>query len=439
MSYRIGFHGCAHLGYSAQNIRRDKSTGWDLRAIDGHVALHQTYEQMLTADVRGVFNGGDVFHWSNPVPRDVAIAIALDDLRAATPTADDENRWARFNTGNHDVGGGSAVSAAAMMHRPTVDALAVFRGNDSELGPLPGVYEVHQPDPDVPVLLHIVSHDGLVPGQGVDPQPIGGYVNVLTAHGIFLGDERMRDMVEAHGEQRLIPRSWADRGWDAVILSDLHTMGPVPGYGERGRGQVWYTGSAVRRGFSDSEGTRGWLLLELADDGTVSITPQPIWQRPQLDLPVIDGSEMTGNEINDLVTERLSASSWWDDRAADLTGDGGYLLRQVIRNVPPVLRRTLNTYLARWDALAKNAGDGACWWEATIHTTATSPVTDAGTQRTLTQRIGDYSADLADRAAGNGKVAAVLAGISPKHRDHILHQSRQLVAAGADVDDNPGH
>lgn len=209
MTYRIGFHGCAHLGYSAQNIRRHRSTGWDLRAVDGHVALTQTYEQMLAADVRGIVNGGDVFHWSTPLPRDVALAISLDDLRASTPTSTGEWRWARFNTGNHDVGGGSAVSAAATMHRPTVDAFTVYRGNSSEMGPLPGIYEVHQPDPDVPVLLHIVSHDGLIAGLGVDPQPVAGYVNILTAHGIFLGDERMRQMIEAHGEQRVIRRNWA--------------------------------------------------------------------------------------------------------------------------------------------------------------------------------------------------------------------------------------
>ena len=106
----------------------------------------------------------------------------------------------------------------------------------------------------------------------------------------------------------------------------------MPGYGpaDRERGQVWYTGSAVRRGFSDSVGPRGWLLVTLNDDGTVVVTTRPVWQRPQHELPVINAAGLTAAEVDEQVTTHLGVSSWWDPASAELTGDGGYILRQRI-------------------------------------------------------------------------------------------------------------
>ena len=72
-------------------------------------------------------------------------------------------------------------------------------------------------------------------------------------------------MDPAHGEPRIIPADWFDRGFDAYPISDYHTMGFVEG---RAGGSNWvaYTGSAVRRGWSDDECDRGWLKINLLGD-----------------------------------------------------------------------------------------------------------------------------------------------------------------------------
>ena len=430
MTYHIGYRGCQHLGYAARNMRMHNDTGWNLRVVDGHVAHELTMRDMLAAGVSGVFDGGDIAHWSQPENRDINHMRVVDDLRVEAVGPDGWAPWYRGNTGNHDVGAVSAISAASALHRPALEAQVVYPGNQSTAGPLPGLYEVHQPDPTVPLYLHVVSHNGLLAGQGVNPEPIPGGVNLLSAHGIFTGDPRQRDMLESHGEQRVVPTSWVDRGWDAVLLSDLHTLGPVPGYGpaDRDRGQVWYTGSAVRRGFSDAVGPRGWLLVTLHDDGTVAITARPVWQRPQHELPVINAVGLTTAEVDEQVTAHLGASSWWDPVSAELTGDGGYILRQRITGVSPSLRRSLNGSTGRWADLAKGSGLGAAWWDVPFESAVTATSASSTGQRTVTNRISDFSSDLADRVGGTGKVAALVAGIAPQDRDDVISAARAYLS-----------
>lgn len=429
MTYTIGVRGCQHLGYTAPTMRMH-STGPNLRAIDGYVAHRATMQSMLDAQVDGIIDGGDLAHWSVPVPRVYQTATDVDDMRVNSPRADDQWRWYRGNTGNHDAGAGTAVSAAVALHRPTLDAHVVFPGNQSPFGPLPGLYEVHQPDPDVPLFLHIVSHNGLAAGTGVDPQPIKGGINLLFAHGIFVGDPRMRVMLESHGEQRIVPVSWVERGWDQVLLSDIHTLGVVPGFDDPDGCQVWYTGSSVRRGFSDTEGDRGWLKVTI-DEATsrVTVQPQTVWQRPQTDLPIIDAAGLTSTEVDDMVSEALGRSDWWDAESADLTGDGGHILRQRIVGVTPTLRRALTPLFGRWESLAKRDGQGAAWWKAELATdTAGDATSTGGVSRTITSHVVDFAADLLERSHGDGKVAATLASLPPKDRDTVLAAAHHLLA-----------
>ncbi|GAA3143289.1 hypothetical protein GCM10020255_020610 [Rhodococcus baikonurensis] len=90
------------------------------------------------------------------------------------------------------------------------------------------------------------------------------------------------------------------------------------------------TGSLIGRGFSDEICARGWLLLELTTDGRVTVTPQYVWRRPQIDFDTIDARGKTIEQINTIIRERLAESDWWDDESAEISGDGGYILRQKI-------------------------------------------------------------------------------------------------------------
>lgn len=401
--YTIGVRGCQHLGYQPTGMRLDQETRWNQRITDGHYAHKATMQAMLEAGVDGIIDGGDLTHWSRPLPRDVEIANRVDDLRV------DAGVWAIGNSGNHCAGGGNDLSAMGVMHRPSLGISAVYpdpsRGPGEGTGPYPGLYEIHTADttPALPegLALHFVSHYGLARdladhGVHIDPTPLPGHVNLFFSHGVFHADERLYNCVDPHGEERPIPGEWATRGWDAMILSHYHTMGPVPGYGDGDRGQVWYTGSSLRRGFSDEPGPRGWVKVVVHDTGKVTITQETIWQRPQFDLPVIDAAGLSVQDLDDLITQHLAEVPHDDAHSRQLTGDGGAIIRQTITGTTVAQRQGLNGLRTRFASLT---GDAAWWGINPInkaHARAAGP--RAAGDRSITSRIADFAAEVTARA-----------------------------------------
>lgn len=402
--FTIGACGDQHLGYAPAGMRHNKTTGWNQRIVDGHIAHQLTMQSMIDHGVKLITDGGDLMHYNKPLPRDVEVANRVDDLRAkaAIPGVG--------NSGNHDAGGGNDISAAGVMNRPGMGWLAVYpdpqRALGNGIGPLPGLYEVHQAasNPWIPegIALHMVSHYGLSrtladQGVNVDPQPIPGMVNLLFCHGVFSADDRLYRVVNPHGEERPVPGDWAVRGWDAMILSHYHTLGAVPGFGDHERGQVWYTGSSLRRGFSDEAGMRGWLKISIHDTGHVTIDPVPIWQRPQYDLDPIHAADLSVADLDDRITANLAQVAFTDDESATLTGDGGAIVRQKIIGATFAQRQGLAALRGRYATLAAAAAHwtGAQFVDNTVITLPDMPATGGGWG--LAHRVNDFTADLRDR------------------------------------------
>lgn len=400
--YVIGVRGCQHLGTATNGMRNNKQTRWNQRIVDTHVAHRLTMESMIEHGVAGLVDGGDLTHFNKPHPRDVAAANAVDDLRAMAGI------WGIGNSGNHCAGGGSDISAMGVMHRPALGMLAVYPdpNRSAGVGPFPGLYEVHTSEtvPGLPegIALHLVSHFGLSKyladaGIVVDPQPLPGMVNLLFSHGTFESDERLYACINPHGEERPIPREWVERGWDATILSHYHNLGPIPGFGDGDRGQVWYTGSSLRRGFSDEAGGRGWVKVSIADTGHVRVEPVLIWQRPQVDLPAIDATGLTVADLDDLVTSHLSEVDMHDPATEALTGDGGAIVRQLVTGATPAQRRGLSDLRGRYLNLT---GDAAHWtglvYERSNNPKLT-PAPGAEGGRDMSSRVTDFTADLSAR------------------------------------------
>ena len=367
--YKLAVMGCQHLGYRQNSMNRTID-GINIREKDGYLAHNLILDAALAEGVSGIVDGGDLYHHEHPSNRAVNESLAADNKRVDT-TVDGLPVWRITNGGNHDNGAATHVSAVSHIHRAHLDSRAVYpeanKPETDQVGPYPGYYEVHQPDPDLNLYLHIVSHNGLDPkladaGIIIDPHPIDGAVNLLFAHGIFSADGRLFGADDRHGAERVIPEDWATRGFDHLLLSDYHTPGPIPGFGPdtRQRGQVWMTGSAVRRGFSDEESPRGWLLVTLNDDGTVTVELKTIWQRPQIDFDPIDARNMSAAEIDELVRTRLANQDMWDEDSYHLTGDGGYILRQRIEHTTPHQRRALAAARREWAAAAADAA----YWSA---------------------------------------------------------------------------
>lgn len=417
MALVLGVRGCQHLGYAAAGMRLNKRTRWNQRVVDGHYAHRATMASMIDHEVDGMIDGGDLTHWNKPLPRDIEHANRVDDLRHGA------NIWGLGNSGNHCAGGGFDISAMGMMHRPSVGMHTVYPDptrDGAGVGPHPGLYEIHDQSsiPQIPegIALHMVSHYGLSRHLGninIDPQPIPGKLNVLFAHGTFAADERLFHCLNPHGEERPIPPEWVRRGWEAVLLSHYHSLGPIPGFDDQPRGQVWYTGSSLRRGFSDDAGARGWLKVTLDDSRPPSIETVPIWQRPQHDLPVIDADGLSVADIDDLVTDHLAAIELTDDVSAEHTGDPGAIVRQRLTGTTPAQRTALRELKGRY----LNLTAGAAWWSGLTYDRATDPsVPNHSVGRELASAATDFSADLRGRFNRlSGRV-----GISDRRRESVL-------------------
>ncbi|WP_347956207.1 metallophosphoesterase family protein [Gordonia aichiensis] len=424
--FSLGFYGCAHLGYRMSGMARQHPSGLNIREVDGYAAYEQVMAGMIAAGVDVIVDGGDTFHTHTPTPRSIDEALRIDDLRVA---AEIERIT---NSGNHDAASSTQVSAVASVHRPTLGSRAVFprqeRNGDDAVGPWPGLYEVHQPNPDLPLYLHVVSHYGLNPrladrGIDIDPQPVPDAVNILVAHGIFSADDRLFGADDRHGATRIIPSEWVDRGFSASILSDYHTPGPIPGFGpdDRKAGQVWMTGSVIGRGFSDDICTRGWLLVELGEDGYVTVTLKPVWMRPQRDFEPIDCTGSSVADINELVHRRLAEQDWWDDQSAEITGDGGWILRQQLIGATPTQRHGVRALAGEWSAAAGQAA----YWGVSFAGNALRDAVDGGEHpdrkigRNSGGRAFSYIDDFTSRR-DHGRVAAVIAGASNEVREAAL-------------------
>lgn len=400
--YVLGVRGCQHLGYKPAGMRLNPDTTWNQRIVDGHIAHELTMKAMLDAGVDGIIDGGDLTHWAHPATVDIEVANRVDDLRV------DAGIWAVGNSGNHCAGGGRDLSAMGVMHRPALGINAVYpdpkRGPGDGIGPHPGLYEIHTQasNPAIPagLALHLVSHYGLAKGLEahgitVDPQPLHGHVNLFFSHGTFAADDRLYHCIDPHGEERAIPYEWATRGWEAMILSHYHTLGPVQGFDHGTTGQVWYTGSSLRRGFSDGPGPRGWVKVLVHDTGRVEITAEHIWQRPQHDLPVIDASGLTVSEIDELVTGNLHGIELFDPDTHNLTGDGGAIVRQLVTGTTVTQRQGLAGLRPRFASLTQDAA----WWALQpVNNAPTAPAVGDRNQRDLTARITDFGGEVRRRA-----------------------------------------
>lgn len=434
---KIGFYGCAHLGYRMGAMNRSHPSGLNLREYDGYYAHQTIVEEMLNSGVDGIVDGGDLFHVEHPPVRATAEALHVDDLRVAAGADQGRSIWRRTNGGNHDNGASTATSAVSHINRVALDSLAVYPHSGTNIGPHPGLYEIHQPNPEKPVYLHIISHNGLdgalaERGIAIDPQPIPGAVNILVSHGIFSADGRLFGACDRHGAERVIPAEWADRPWATVILSDYHTLGPIPGFGpddDRDGPEVWMTGSGVRRGFSDEDADRGWLEVTVDDLGGATVTPHPIWQRPQVDFPAIDARGMAVADIDALVRQRLSSQPMTDADTAERTGDGGVILRQNIAYTTQAQRQALAGARREWALMAQDAA----FWAAPYpnpQTTEVSPGESPEGADTFDPSCLDFAAEFMRRVNTGGTVTNTLSQVEGEGddvREAIIAKTRNTL------------
>ncbi len=287
--YRIAFFSDTHLGYAAR-CRSHPQSGLNMRVRDGFLGLRETIDQILERDdIDVVVHGGDLFHRSHP---DVAsISWARTQLQRLT----DRGIPVVLNTGNHDF----ANDRGKMPATAAVNA------------PKDGLTAVTQPYVALQVAdgltVHTVSHVGLAAAERAIPEPVDGDVNVFTAHGAAqVPGHPIFACIDSPGEA-VIGYDVLSLPWNGTLLGHYHGMGPLPGFADGGTRQAWYAGSLLRRGFSDPEGGRGWLLVTVEANGEVSYERQYVRQRPQFDFPVVDAAGLTAGEVEERIRAHIAA------------------------------------------------------------------------------------------------------------------------------------
>lgn len=390
-SYRIGFMADNHLGYNAK-CRTHAASGLNMRVRDGYLALRERITQMIEAEVDLVIDGGDLFHRSWPNVSD--IVWAQQQLRrlheAGIPVVG--------NTGNHDASSERGKTpATGSVHDPA-------RGLEFVTEPYRAVRPVEG------LTIHAVSHYGLAQSERLIPEPVDGDINIFTTHGAAMvpGHEVFL-CVDSPGEQPIGLDLLLDDRYAAKLLGHYHGMGEV-------MDDVWYAGSSIRRGFSDPEGGRGWLQVDIDASGAVSVEKKFISQRPQHDLPRIDATGMTGAQVEEAVRANLDA--------VDL---GDAIVRQVVLNCDTATRRGINQ-----PAIGDLTRDTLMWMpDFRRPETSTVEQVDPETGETETVALDEGDSLI---AAGSTDLPAVYAGWVDRYADaaHLAETLKPVVATEGD-------
>lgn len=414
--------GCAHLGYAPKGLRRTLDDGTNVVAADGYTAYRTVMTEVAelsdaTDHPVAMIDGGDLFHKPHPTPADVAVALDGDAARIAAGVP-------RFDIpGNHDRTSAAGVPATAVMASqtdchvvaPTPTGTPDTDREDRQVV-APGLYEVwtlEDPTDGTRVHLHLVNEQALAPAAsdmepGVDPRPLGEGINVLVTHGIIPsadglmyhhgGDER--------GGERVIPADWFDRGFTLAILSDFHS--PTAG---TDHGTPWfYTGSLVRRGFSDAECERGWFSVDFRSDGAFNIELHPVAQRPAFDLDV----DVTGMDA--------AGASAAVAAAVSSVPDTGAIIRVTVTGSTPEVSEALN---GQRDSMERNLAPEALSLRIRV----------SGTAETISEVLesmptfGDETAAQALRRMASDGVLPELEGLDPAEVAAILDACESAIPA----------
>lgn len=313
-----------HLGY------RDRSsihqTGIDpldgspipLRELDGYKAWDAVIDGVINDGVDAVVIAGDIGHEPNPSVR------ALRHMQVGLLRLAEAGIPVHNITGNHDTNDiRGDIAFTELLHRP--DA-----GIYSHSQP----YKLYHLTDDI--ALHMVSHHMYTENVEVmsEVNPLPGVVNILTTHGSLI-DPLLKERIKVHDTVRevVIPDSFLNAGWDAMMLGHIHERGYV---GDPKQG-IFYNGSLIRRGFSDAEGNmgRGYTLWKFSmKNGVVAGVKREVrsvWQRPQEDLPPIEASGLDSVALTEAILANLPAES------IDYDPETAPILRQKVIGAEPAV------------------------------------------------------------------------------------------------------
>lgn len=306
------------LGYRDKvSLRKMTSDSLDgkavpVRELDVYVAWDSAISGVITDGADAVVIAGDLFYESHPSYR--ALAHALGGLKRLS----EAGIPVYVIVGNRDAGGTSDdVPYTMVLHQP--DA-GIYVHSEP--------YQTYQLLQEPNIVLHMVSHHMHDESTEVMKQvvPVDGAINIFTTHGTVIDpDRKERIKLPDTIREKVISDIFLNAGWDVMMLGHLSERGYVGAPEDK----VFYNGSLIRRGFSDSEGElgRGYALWHIdLSSGEVSQELRSVVQRPQIDLEPIYAEGMDSSDLTEAIVGNL----------VGVEGVGGEpIVRQLVFGVAP--------------------------------------------------------------------------------------------------------
>lgn len=321
-SYNFAFFADTHLDYSYASRTDDQ--GVNLRVRDGYNALKEIVNDIILHkdELDAVVIGGDLFHISQPSIR--TIAVTQHYLRQLAK----HNIPVHILAGNHDsTDDRSKPAAVAVTHDPDREIFAYYKP-----------YEIVKLAPGMN--LHILSHHGLHKNDAPVLAPVEGEINILSSHGAAVDPSNATLMrcLDSPREQIISPEIILDENFHLRVLGHYHSRHAVGGDANL---NTWYSGSTLRRGFSDAPGARGWTKFSVDTAGNVSYEHHDIFQRPQYDFETINASGLTSSELEEQIINNLltTINSEKGDQFDEVNAP---IIRQRVINVTRSIREGLN-------------------------------------------------------------------------------------------------
>jgi DNA repair exonuclease SbcCD nuclease subunit len=293
MTYNIAFFADPHIGYRAK-VKSDAS-GTNIRVADGYEAFREIIEQIITSDpkIDAVVIAGDLFHYSHPTIKDIStVQYYLRKLA-------EHKIPVYILAGNHDA----------------TDIRSELAANAAVDDPDRGIYSLFAPYQKYEltdgIILHSVAHHGLSADKAPQVEASSADINIFTTHGAAL-DPKNQDLLRCADSPReqIVPIDLITSDlFSAKLLGHYHSRYAVGGEALN----TWYSGSTLRRGFSDAPGDRGWLMVQVEVDGSVKFIPKNIHQRSQYDLKLIDAVDLNAGDIMELIEQNLAGTRETED------------------------------------------------------------------------------------------------------------------------------
>lgn len=403
-----------HIGYST-GLRKTES-GITVREQDGYDAFAELVEQVIQEGVDAVIVGGDIFHDPFPSIRSI-IAVQQGFKRLALAGIK-----VYSVTGNHDTNDVARdLSAALVIHDEE-------RGIFSHAEPYVK-YEIADN-----VYVHMISHHMFSAQSETmkNVKPVDGAINILTTHGSVI-DRILNMQLSANQSPRevVIPDFLLmDFQWDCIMLGHIHERGFVgsdKGSSIYNNAPILYNGSLIRRGFSDEEGEfgRGWTLWTIDSAGSFSYEFRNVWQRPQYDLPVIDGDETTDitEQLVANVEKAMSVHTEYNESTAPI-------VRQKFKNISYAQKAGIS-----WKSIQSFKNNMLTWSESTDikslslddDNANTDNVHNVDNENNVSTSSGNLVTDFGSWVNKGDSGAGILDGLDDMKKKRVIDYSKKKV------------